>query len=236
MAQHIEITTAHNIVIKYELAQLITRIVATAIDLIIIFMFSGLMMTILGRVPSLMYIFIFLPIAFYHLLFELFNDGQSPGKALLKIKVVSLKNQYPNTEDLVMRWIFRLIDVLLTAGTLSIMSIISTDRNQRIGDIMAGTTVIKLRPDRRVQLKDFNIMESIQHEVRYPNVTVYNDQDMLIIKDTLERLRTERNTATQKVSFELAGRIAVEQQVEIRKSEAEQFLQQVINDYIYLTR
>jgi len=236
MADHVEITTAHNIVIKYELADVLTRLGANVIDLLIMGLCGGLLSAVFGSIMTLQIVLVMLPIAFYHLFFEWWNDGQSPGKKLFKVKVVSLKDQAPSIEDLIMRWIFRLIDVTFTIGTLSIVTILSTEKNQRIGDVMAGTAVIKLNVNQRISLQDFDNMEAIDHEVSYPGVARYTDKDILIVKDTLNQYRNHPNLATKKVMFSLAEKIATDLEVKVKKSEVSDFLKQVMNDYIILTR
>ena len=236
MADHIEITTAHNIVIKYELANVVTRIVANLIDITIMIVYGIFFGFLLRDLITLQYLIVFLPIVCYHLCFEIWNDGQSLGKLILNTKVVSLKGQSPSIEDVVMRWVFRLLDVTFTLGCLSIISILSTERNQRIGDVMAGTSIVKLRPKRKISLQDFDNMENIEHKVIYPQVTMYNDRDILLIKDALNQLRNHPNDPTRKVVKDLASIIGKDLSLKIKPSESKNFLKQVMNDYIILTR
>ncbi len=236
MKQQIEITTAHNIVIKYELASVMSRVISTFIDIITMGIYAIIMALVFSSIPVMMYLLIFLPIGFYHLIFEWLNNGQSPGKILLKLKVVSLKSQSLTTEDLVMRWVFRLIDITTTIGSLGILAIISTDKSQRIGDIMAGTTVIQLQPNKQVVISDFDKMEASSHQVKYPGVIAYTDKDMLLIKDALQHVRKHPYKANKEVLVALTHRISKELGLQVKRSEIPEFLQQVIKDYIVMTR
>src|SRR3954453_17667587 len=92
----ISITTPQNIELEYELASLGERMVATIIDLIILVGY----IIIVGMFNNLsdgldykfgwVYLFLFLPLTCYSLLCETFLNGQSVGKKVIGIKVISL--------------------------------------------------------------------------------------------------------------------------------------------------
>ncbi|HEY6975620.1 MAG TPA: RDD family protein, partial [Chitinophagaceae bacterium] len=92
----ISITTSQNIELEYDLASLGERIVATIIDLVILVGY----VIIIGMFTNLsngldykygwVYLFLFLPVTFYSLLCETFLNGQSVGKKVMGVKVVSL--------------------------------------------------------------------------------------------------------------------------------------------------
>ena len=89
--RNIEITTAHNIVVSHELASVGQRIVAAIIDILVAFLYAMLVLLVIGESSVLFYLLIFPVIWLYHLLFEIYNEGQSLGKMLLKIRVVSIE-------------------------------------------------------------------------------------------------------------------------------------------------
>ena len=55
-----------------------------------------------------------LPMLLYHLLFEVFNNGQSIGKASLRIRVVKLDGSQPDLGSLLIRWLLRILDITFT--------------------------------------------------------------------------------------------------------------------------
>ena len=91
----IEVVTSHNIVVRFELASVLQRIIATFVDLFLLLCFTGLF-AFVARDNELLYWLIAFPVwSFYHFFWEVFNKGQSPGKMLLRIRVVTLKGRTP---------------------------------------------------------------------------------------------------------------------------------------------
>jgi hypothetical protein len=79
---------------------------------------------------------------FYGALFEAFWSGQTPGKKLLAIRVLSTSGRPIHGEQAVVRNLLRAADVLpflLLSGALSVLS---TRRFQRLGDLAADTMVV----------------------------------------------------------------------------------------------
>ena len=87
----------------------------------------------------------YLPVIFYSLLFETLLDGQTPGKRIIKIKVVKIDGYQASLADFVIRWIFRIVDLNMMSGVVALISIITSPKNQRLGDMTAGTAVISLK-------------------------------------------------------------------------------------------
>jgi uncharacterized RDD family membrane protein YckC len=127
------------------------RIFARMIDLIIMFLYIyGLYyfsdnLEKFARSTSdyqaLIYFFFFLPVIFYSLLWEIFNNGRSPGKMVFKIRVVMRDGSVPSIGAYFMRWILLIVDVWMSCA--GILVILLNNSNQRLGDIAAGTVVIK---------------------------------------------------------------------------------------------
>ena len=100
---------------------------------------------LLGFTIALVIIFYFLVIFGYDVLFEVLASGRTPGKRALGLRVVRLGGYPVGFIASAIRNILRLVDflpVLYTAGTVSM---IATSRNQRLGDLAAGTLVIRER-------------------------------------------------------------------------------------------
>lgn len=229
------VDTSHNISIRYELATVMHRAVACGIDLTVLLVYLIFISFLIPDMQTSYYLFVLLIPGFYHLFWEVFFDGQSLGKKLLKIRVVTLEGRKPSLEDYFLRWIFRLIEVTFSLGILAAINIASTDKNQRIGDILAKTTVVKVAPESTVSLDTLKKLEHKERKIQYPAVTRYSDQDMLLVKETLERLRSNPNEANKQIGLKLAAKIADEINVEVKGSKAK-FLENALIDYIFLTR
>ncbi len=172
----------------------------------------------------------------YHFLFEVYNDGQSIGKRLLKIKVVSLHGKNPSIADLFLRWIFRMIDVTFTIGIVGLVSMLSTIKSQRIGDIIANTTVINLKGSQFIDLPSIEKISKAGHEVVFPSITMYSDTDMLLVKDVINRLTRKPNVVNRNIAKQLAIKIKEDLGLDDVGMSPLNFLEQVLVDYIVLTR
>ncbi len=87
---------------------------------------------------------------FYFFLQELYTQ-QTIGKRLFKLKVLNLKLKKPNIKQIFIRTIFRVIDNFLIIGSLQV---IFFNKNQRWGDIVAGTCVLGVEDDRIILESD----------------------------------------------------------------------------------
>jgi len=234
--KHIEVSTAHNIIMSYSLASLGMRMIAYVIDLFIVYIVFYLVIAILSFFSTFAYVIALVMAALYHFLFECYNNGQSPGKALLKLRVVNIRGTRPTSQDLFTRAMFRLADITFTAGILAIWSILTSDRNQRLGDRLANTMVIQERKHTEVGLDYLKSIGDTEHSFTYPQVTMFNDEEMIIVKETLVRYKKYPNDAHRDVLKDLAVTIADRLQVDIKGQSATQFLQQLIEEYVLLTR
>jgi len=233
----LDITTSHNIVVTVEPAEVSQRILATFIDIIIVSFYFMLVSLVTFNSERLAMILILPVFLCYHLIFEYFNEGQSLGKKALKIKVVSLTGERPKLLELVMRWMFRTVDVAITFGLLAIIFISSTKRKQRIGDILADTAVVKMENDRFISLDSILNLSDENYKVTYPMVTSYNDSDMLLVKEAIIRHQKKPTAANNRLIYSLCKKITKDFKIK-EQSDAKRidFLRTVINDYVVLTR
>jgi hypothetical protein len=181
--------------------------------------------------------FITLPVAFfYHLLFETLNHGQTLGKKMLKIRVVKINGERPNFFDFMMRTVFRLIDIMLTAGSLAFITVSSTEKGQRLGDFLADTTVVKLINFNKFSLNRILSMEKLKNYTPvYPGVTKFTEEEMLLIKETLDRIAKYPNDNHMEARDKLVSKI--EEQLGIAAPrDKDLFLRTLIKDYVSLTR
>ena len=232
----LDITTSHNIVVTAELGTVLQRILATLID-----MFALLVYSIVANIVSfgnslLTYILILPILLFYHLIFEYFNNGQSLGKMLLKLRVVSLSGERPELNSLVMRWMFRLLDLTFSIGMLAAAFISSTKKKQRIGDILADTAVVRIQNEAIVTLSSIKKIDIENYAVTYPQITRYNDNDMLLVKKTINRVEKRQSIDNQNMVSELTSRISKDLKLKQFKGNRVDFLKTILNDYIILTR
>ncbi|HOO08394.1 MAG TPA: RDD family protein [Cyclobacteriaceae bacterium] len=110
----IKVRTTQNVFITYPIASLGDRILAFLLDYLILVAYSVFILALFINmemdVAWVWGVSLGLPWLFYHLLFEVFMNGQSPGKRVMSIKVVRLDGTPATIGNYIMRWVFAFID------------------------------------------------------------------------------------------------------------------------------
>ncbi len=241
--QSVEINTSQNVTIEYELASLRDRMLAFLIDIVILavglLIIGALCSTALGT-DAMKYIWflVLLPIfLFYSLFMEAVYGGQSLGKRALGIKVARLSGEEAGFNDFLMRWAFRLIDIYFSFGSLAVILISSSSKGQRMGDLLANTGVIKSKAGNGLKLSSILKMNSLEnYQVKYPEVRKFTEEDMLLVKKTIERVKQYPNEAHQIALKNLAEIFFEKLSVDKKPKNNLEFLKKVLQDYIVLTR
>jgi hypothetical protein len=113
----------------------------------------------------------------------------------------------------------------------------TSDRKQRLGDVMAGTLVIKNKSSVNYTLRDILSIKSIDnHQPTYPDVIRFTDEDMLLIKNTIQRVKLHPNEEIKRFAIELADESARLIGLEETPAKRMEFLQTLLQDYVVLTR
>ena len=179
--------TNQNIEINLELASLGDRILATILDLFIIgcyFFVVGLISSQTGDASGVVMIVFAIPAMFYSLIFEYFMQGQSPGKHVRDIKVVKLDGGAPGIGNYLLRWLIRPLDIMFY-GAVAVISIILSRNGQRLGDLAAGTTVIKTKERRSIKSIQTLKKES-DYQIQFPQVKRLSDKQINLIRKSLK--------------------------------------------------
>ena len=78
----------------------------------------------------------------YFAAFEALWGGQTPGKRAVGLRVISVSGQPITTFDSLLRNLLRIVDQMPGIYAVGVLSIFFTARNQRLGDLVAGTVVV----------------------------------------------------------------------------------------------
>lgn len=248
MRNTIEITTTQNVTIEYELASLRERMLAFFLDFLILgfgiflifmvlrFLSGGAFMD--GMMAVFFFILPFFIFLLYHVLFEILNAGQSPGKMALKLQVVRLDGKELEWSDVLLRALMQLVDSIFSSGVIAALLIRTTEKRQRLGDMAANTTVIQLFSSRfSFRLEDIlNISSIDNYQPVYSQVRVLNESDMLFIKMLLVRLQHYPNLAHQQLVEDLVTHLMPILKIDKRPTDRIAFLKTLLRDYIVLTR
>ncbi len=245
----ITFTTAQYVNIDYELANPFMRAVASFIDAVAfliyfliaynLFDFSFFSFERDSDMKVVIVSILFrLPWFFYSPIMEYFTNGRSLGKWILGIRVVTVNGETAGLREYFTRWVFRVVDIWLGAfGFLALLVSGTSERNQRLGDLMAGTVVIKKSNSVTYALTDvLNIKSLSNHEILYPGVTRFSDEDMMLIKNTILRVRRFPSEENKRFAIDLANETAQLMGMDETPAKKMEFLQRVLQDYVVITR
>lgn len=212
------------------------RLLALVIDyfLILIYVFSTATLITELHFPSGFKLFFFLclvylPIFSYSFLCELFNHGQSIGKKIMNIRVVKVDGSTPTISSYLLRWLLFVIDGPLTSG-LGMLVVLLTKNSQRLGDLAAGTMVIKEKNYRKihVSLDEFDYLMK-NYKPIYPQSADLSLEQVNVITRTLESGKKDRARRITELARKVQSLLAISP----CDSNEEKFLQTVLRDYQY---
>ena len=94
---------------------------------------------------ALFFLLTFLVIFGYPVSLETLWRGRTLGKAALGLRVVTTEGAPVRFRHAAIRAALGLVDFFLTSGAAAVISVMSTRNNQRLGDLVAGTLVLRER-------------------------------------------------------------------------------------------
>lgn len=149
LEDRITIATPEGIELQIVLAGAASRFIACVIDmflqlvLIVLTAIAALGLLGGGLGTALFAMASFAALYLYHVLFEVLASGRTPGKRVTHLRVVRERGTPVDLPASAIRNLLRLIDFLPTAYLMGLASILITRHNQRLGDLAAGTLVIR---------------------------------------------------------------------------------------------
>ncbi|MBX3253784.1 MAG: RDD family protein [Chitinophagaceae bacterium] len=261
----INIPTTFNIDIEFETAPFHVRMFAWIIDFVLLVFYMIIAYNIYDAVADKndfsagnaydrwsIDLLIMLPVVSYHLLCELFWNGQSIGKRLLGLRVVNDNGGKASPGQYIIRWLLRSADIsipiIVIALLLGIVWILKAlwitslmfiadvilmavhKAAKRLGDLAAGTMLIKTNP--KGNLEDTIFMEVADSYVPvFPQVMRLSDRDVNTIKGILDSGRKMGHyQMVESASERVKNVLAIESSMP-----AFDFLDTLLKDYNYIS-
>jgi uncharacterized RDD family membrane protein YckC len=214
--------TPESVTLEADVAGFGSRILAAVIDYLIIFvalilfwcLVSSSIQTIdeFGQMLAVAILVLFAVFTFYHLVFELFWNGQTPGKSVLKLRVVQANGMPVTVNGVLIRNLVRLFDMLPAFYGIGLISMFVTRHTQRLGDLAARTIVVHERSqlDLAMVREDYHVhyvfLQRNQQLPEYIQVHLLTEQDRRTVVNYLQRRDEMRGR--ESVAVILARRIA----------------------------
>jgi uncharacterized RDD family membrane protein YckC len=158
------IDTPEQVGLEYSVAGVGSRFVAALLDALIVFAFyflEGILLALflsgagnadkldaLGKWFIAFFVFINFAVFWgYFALFEAYWHGQTPGKRAMKLRVIKDSGRQITLFESLARNLLRVVDYLPSLYLVGVITMLCNRRNQRLGDLVAGTIVVHERLD-----------------------------------------------------------------------------------------
>lgn len=151
----VKVRTPDNVEIDYELAGIASRAAAMLIDSALQGLLMGaivlgfltvllaLRVSVLGWVTGAAIVAAFLAYWGYYIYFEASRNGQTPGKRAMRLRTIRDGGLPVDLGSAALRNLIRPIDITI----IGLVSMLVTARCQRLGDLAAGTLVVRERAE-----------------------------------------------------------------------------------------
>lgn len=225
----LQIDTPENVIFGYEIAGIGSRFMAALVDTLllgvimaivyaVLFLILASIFADLGDVGGTWLIALIIIVSFilfwgYYLFFELIWNGQTPGKRLVKIRVIRADGMPVTLSEVLIRNLVRLVDFMPASYGVGVITMFISQQSQRLGDLAAGTLVIYDQAD--VTLESLEERPSEPHlmqaaltvppmpaDLRVDRLT---RQDILLVEDYLRRRYELANS--RRMGLQLVERI-----------------------------
>jgi uncharacterized RDD family membrane protein YckC len=160
-SEKLTIETPEQIALEFPLASAGSRFLALAIDtfiqaagflLLALVAWAASLVRASGApsfgnwVLAILVLFAFLLYYGYYAGFEALWNGQTPGKRIVGLRVLTTSGRPISAYDSLLRNLLRIVDQLPGIYTVGLLAIFFTERNQRLGDLAADTVVVHEHP------------------------------------------------------------------------------------------
>jgi len=221
------ITTGQYVRIRQTPASVGERMAAQVIDWLVQAAYIAMWIWIAPKFGTLMVILvILLPVLLYCPLCELLAGGQTIGKAIVRLRVIMADGTLPSPAAYLLRWLMMIADGMPLAF-MGVLVMILNRNNQRLGDMAAGTLVVKLRSYNKIQvsLDEYDYLTR-DYRPTYPQAADLSLEQIDVIRRTLDSDAPER---IGQLSLKVQQLIGVTR----RERDDEAFLRRIERDYQY---
>jgi len=233
--QTIQVRTTQNVFIHYPVASVGDRILAHLLDQVFKIIYAIAVAVLLYNMDVenewVWILIIGIPWLLFTLLFEIFMNGQTPGKRGLNIKVIRLNGTPASIGDYILRWIFSIVDFGILSGAIAVIIITAGGKGQRLGDLVAGTSVVKLIEQKEITANEIFVPADVAYEPTFSQAIQLSEKDMEIIQRALEVNRDHGNPKPMlAVAEKLKEQLGIQTDLPPVK-----FLYMLIKDFNHLT-
>jgi uncharacterized RDD family membrane protein YckC len=203
------ITTPEGVTISLALAGLASRFIAAMIDhliqLALIASAVGLSLAIAsGAAAVTVAALISFAVTFgYDVLFETLASGRTPGKRFTTLRVVTVAGGPVTFRVSAVRNLLRAVDFLPAAYVVGATAVLVSGRNQRLGDLAAGTLVIRVPGASAISARQ----PTRDEDAAGWDVSAVTAEELAAVRRFLERRPTMTPEARRHLAAQIAARL-----------------------------
>jgi len=236
--ESIDVLTGQNVIIRYQSATILQRAGARLLDYFFVFAYLFSIYYFFGAILKsqfysnkvvIIFILLWLPALGYHFIFESMMGGKTPGKMIVKIKVTNSDGTVSGIGSYFLRWILSPIDLLFW-GSVGALFILLSQNHQRLGDMAAGTIVVKTDPSLTFDLDESYYVFPDDYEPTFIHVDRLTTGQITFITNLL--IEPKNKNATRSSLTELACKVKTILNVESNLADRK-FLETIVRDYNY---
>lgn len=145
----------------------------------------------------------------YPIGFETFWSGRTPGKAALGLRVVTVEGAPVGFRHAAIRAALGLVDFQLTVGAAGVLTALASQRTQRLGDIVAGTLVLRERTGAGIAVAErFPVPAGLEGHAEQLDVTALGPADYQAVRSFLQRAARLDPATRRRLAGQLADTVA----------------------------
>lgn len=213
------------------------RMLAQILDWVIQFAWMGGTLYVIGLLDEaideniiwILYFFVCMfPAYFYAIICNVLNNGQTFGKRVMSMRVVKKDGSRPGLGAYILRWLLMIVDGPLMSG-FGLLIMLMSKNNQRLGDLAAGTIVIKLNSYNKLQvsLDEFSHFSS-KYRPLYPTAEDLSLEQVNLITQTMQL--NENDPRVHALAEKVKQTLRIEH---VYETDDAAFLWRVVRDYQY---
>jgi uncharacterized RDD family membrane protein YckC len=163
-------------------------------------------------VVAIIFILIFFLNSGYFAVFEIFWNGQTPGKRFAQVRVIKDDGRPIGAYEAIVRNALRLVDVLPTMYGVGLISIFMSRKSKRLGDFVAGTVVVHEKTLEGIRPYVETRIDETLPPIDASQVTL---DEVRLIETFLNRRDSLDPTVRTTMALQISNRIAAKMQVQI---------------------
>ena len=163
---------------------------------------------------AILNVILFVVLFFYFVVFETLWSGQTPGKRAFKLRAVQVSGARIGFKASMIRNLVRIVDLLPSFYLVGILAVVLSTKNQRLGDMVAGTVVVRDRQATTATWaplaatrRGFGVPDTGPEVTRAWDLNAITGDDLATVRAFLQRRHEIPIAVRERLAGELDGKL-----------------------------